>query len=190
MSEKIEIITATPSDAHKLLEIYAPYVNNTAISFEYEVPSEEDFAKRIEKTLEFYPYILAKEGDEIVGYAYTSRFHPRAAYDWGAETSVYIKKGCAGRGIGKLLYKKLEEISVKQNILSLYACIAVPHGEPDEHLDYNSSSFHEHIGYKHIAHFEQCGFKFGKWYDMVWMEKALAPKTNNPSAILPAKMFF
>ncbi|NCC08805.1 MAG: GNAT family N-acetyltransferase [Clostridia bacterium] len=184
----IKITPAAPSDARELLEIYAPYVLNTAISFEYDVPSEQEFAARIEKTLQFYPYILAKDGDEIIGYAYTSRFHPRAAYDWNAETSVYLKQTCKGRGVGKLLCTALEEISRRQNIIALDACIAVPHSHPDAHLDFNSRDFHAHIGYKELGRFPQCGYKFGTWYDMVWMEKTLSERPEKPTAVVSAKI--
>ena len=87
---EIIIRTATPEDAKELLEIYAPYVKNTAITFEYEVPSEDEFKKRIEQVLEKYPYLVAENNGEIVGYAYASSFHSRAAYQWGVETSIYV----------------------------------------------------------------------------------------------------
>ena len=121
---KIQIRTATETDAEKLLEIYAPYVKNTAITFEYEVPSVEEFRDRIYNTLKRYPYLVAEVEGTIYGYAYVSPFHERAAYDWAVETSIYVDQNKKGMGIGKKLYETLEKILKKQNILNLNACIA------------------------------------------------------------------
>ena len=166
--ENVNIRVASPDDAEKLLEIYAPYVEKTAITFEYDVPTVHEFKKRIENTLERYPYLVAEVGDKIVGYAYTGSFVGRAAYDHSAETSIYIDEGCRNKGIGKRLYAAIEEISVAQNVINLYACIGYPEVE-DEHLTMNSVNFHEHLGYKTVGRFEKCGRKFDTWYDMVWM---------------------
>ena len=100
-----QIRQATIKDAKELLAIYAPYVLETAITFEYEVPALEEFANRIEKITEKYPYLVAEVDGEIVGYAYASTFKDRAAYDWCVETSIYLAKDMGGKGIGKLLYK-------------------------------------------------------------------------------------
>ena len=183
MSEII-IRTATLEDAKDLLEIYAPYVKNTAITFEYEVPSEEEFKKRIEYILEKYPYLVAENKGEIVGYAYASSFHSRAAYQWGAETSIYVKENQRNLGVGKSLYKELERILKLQNILNLNACIAYPETE-DEHLTKNSVQFHQHLGYELVGEFHKCGYKFNRWYNMVWMEKHIGDHLENPMPIIP-----
>ena len=171
-------------DAAALLAIYAPYVRETAITFEYDVPSEKEFAGRIAHTLEKFPYLVAENDGEIVGYAYAGAFHPRAAYQWCAEMSVYVKRDARRMGIGKTLYAAMEEILRMQRITNVEACIAMPN-EPDEHLTLDSVRFHEWMGYRMVGEFRQCGFKFGRWYNMVWMEKLLGPHTAPAVPVLP-----
>ncbi len=184
MSSDIIIRMATVEDAKEILDIYIPYVIDTAITFEYEVPSVEEFADRMKKVQRKYPYIVAVEYGKIIGYAYVSAFKERAAYDWAVETTVYMKLDYQGKGIGKKLYLALEEILKKQNILNLNACIAYTTTE-DSHLTNASTYFHEHLGYKPVGHFTQCGYKFGTWYDMIWMEKMIGEHTPNPKPIIP-----
>lgn len=179
----VVIRAARVSDAQSLLEIYEPYVRNTAITFEYGVPELTDFRKRIENTLKKYPYIVAEADGEILGYAYTGAFKERAAYDWSAEVSIYVKKDKRGLGIGGKLYAALEEISRAQHILNLNACIAYADTE-DEYLTNDSVTFHSHMGYKMVGKFHQCGYKFGKWYDMVWMEKMIGEHPANPAPVI------
>ncbi len=181
---EIRIEIATPADAAVLLNIYAHYVNHTAITFEYDVPSLEEFAQRIINTLEKYPYLVAKCGGEILGYAYAGAFHPRAAYGWAAELAIYVKNGCQKMGIGKCLYAALEEILEAQGILNLYACIAYPEAE-DEYLTKNSVEYHRHLGYRLVGQFRQCGYKFGKWYHMVWMEKIIGEHLEEQPPVRP-----
>ena len=176
--DKIKIRTVTADDAAELLNIYAPYVTDTAITFEYDVPSLGEFKARIENTLKTYPYYAAVCGGEIVGYAYASRFHERKAYDWAVETSIYVDRNKKGLGIGRRLYKVLENVLAQQNILNLNACIAYPSQE-DEYLTRDSVKFHEHLGYRLVGKFDQCGYKFHKWYNMVWMEKHIGPHPEN-----------
>ena len=114
----INIRTASPSDAPALLSIYAPYVENTAITFEYTVPTPEDFRERIARTLDRYPYLVAQLNGTVMGYAYASAFHPRAAYDWSAEVSIYVSEDARGSGIGTRLYAALEDILKQQNIVN------------------------------------------------------------------------
>lgn len=173
------IRAVTAEDAERLLAIYAPYVKNTAITFEYTVPEIHEFKARIEGTLKKYPYIAAERSGEILGYAYTGAFVARKAYDHSAETSIYLRDDMRKQGIGKRLYSAIEEISKAQNILNLYACIGYPDPE-DEFLTKNSALFHEHMGYTTVGRFKKCGYKFGRWYDMIWMEKALGEHTLPP----------
>lgn len=174
--ETIKVRMATIEDASQLLAIYKPYVEKTAITFEYEVPSETEFAQRITHTLERYPYLVAIIDEEIVGYAYVSPFKARAAYDWAVETSIYIKEDYRGMAIGSKLYTALEEILKKQHIINVNACIAYPNP--------GSIQFHEKHGYKQVAHFTKCGYKLGKWYDMIWMEKMLGEHPDTPNSVL------
>lgn len=168
----ITIRMANPADAQALLNIYAPYVINTAITFEYDVPSVEEFSSRIAHSLEKYPYLIAEEGGNILGYAYASPFHDRPAYDWAVETSIYVDQNIKHRGIGRKLHDALESTLREQGILNMNACIAYP-PEEDEHLDKNSVEFHAHMGYRLVGEFYKCGYKFNRWYNMVWMEKLI-----------------
>lgn len=177
------IRAATPDDAGELLAIYTPYVTNTAISFECEAPGLSEFQKRIENTLKRYPYLLAERDGEILGYAYTGPFIGRAAYAWAAETTIYLKEDKKKMGIGRALYEALEKVSRVQNILNLNACIGYPEAE-DEYLTGNSVQFHGHMGYRMVGEFHKCGYKFGRWYNMVWMEKLLGEHGENPKEVI------
>ena len=136
------------------------------------------------KGLKRYPYIVAEQEGHIIGYAYVSIFHERKAYDWAVETSIYVDKDYKRSGCGKLLYQALEKILKKQHISNLYACIAYTEQE-DEHLTNDSMHFHEHLGYELVGTFKQCGYKFNKWYDMIWMEKMIGEHPENPEAFIP-----
>ena len=162
-----------PQDAAALAEIYRPYVEKTAVSFEYEAPDAAEFGRRIAEITQKYPYIVAVWGDEIVGYAYASVFKARAAYDGCAEVSVYLKEDCRGQGIGSFLYTVLEKKLRAQVIRHAYACIAYPDRGEDETLTKDSVNFHYAKGYSMCAYFKDCGSKFGREYSMVWMEKTL-----------------
>ena len=172
MIDDISIRSANPEDAKELLKIYAYYVTDTAISFETEVPSEEEFKLRIEEVLKSYPYIVACKDDEILGYAYLHSFVGRKAYELSAETTIYLNPDRKKMGIGKKLYSVLEDVAKAQNITNLYSCIGYVDKE-DEYLNNNSVQFHEHIGFRMVGKFENCGHKFGRWYHMVWMEKII-----------------
>ena len=172
MVDDISIRFAKPEDAKELLKIYAYYVTDTAISFETEVPSEEEFKLRIEEVLKSYPFIVACKDDEILGYAYLHSFVGRKAYELSAETTIYLNPDKKKMGIGKKLYSVLEDIAKAQNITNLYSCIGYVDKE-DEYLNNNSVQFHEHIGFRMVGKFENCGHKFGRWYHMVWMEKII-----------------
>lgn len=173
----IDIRVATPGDASELMKIYAPYVTDTAVTFEYEEPETEDFAERIRETLKRYPYLVAEEAGGILGYAYASPFKARAAYAWSVETSVYLCHNAKRRGIGTALYRELEGLLRRQNICNLCACITYPNPE--------SIGFHEKLGYKTVAHFSSAGFKLESWHDIVWMEKELCPHSIPPMPFLP-----
>ncbi len=182
--DSIKIRTAQIEDARELLAVYAPYVEKTAVTFEYEVPSLAEFSERVRRTLEKYPYFIAECEGEIAGYAYAGSFHERAAYDWACEVSIYLRQDRKRQGIGRKLYDALEGTLKAQNIQNLYACIAYPDPE-DEYLTRDSVRFHEHMGYHLIGEFHQCGYKFGRWYHMVWMEKHLGNHEADPKKVRP-----
>lgn len=175
---------ADPGDAQALLDIYTPYVENTVITFEYEAPSLEEFRERIENTLTKYPYLAAEEDGEIVGYAYAGSFKSRAAYGWAVETSIYVRMDQKRKGIGRELYRVLERALVLQNIVNLNACIASTHAE-DEYLTNDSIHFHEHLGYRMVGEFRKCGYKYNRWYDMVWMEKFIGEHVSDQPPVKP-----
>mgnify|MGYP000864214219 FL=1 len=161
----MEIRLATPSDAAALLAIYAPYVENTAITFEYEVPTIEDFTNRIAKTLEKYPYLVAEEDGVVVGYAYASTYYARAAYDWAVELSVYVSLDSRGQGVGTKLYDALEYLLDQMGYVHFLACISLPNEA--------SLTLHRKRGYQQVAHFPKIGYKFNRWHDIVWLQKSL-----------------
>jgi len=180
MSISIEKVTI--KDAEELLEIYGPYVLETAISFEVKVPSVSEFEQRIRTISEKYPYLKAVVEGEIVGYAYAGSFKGRKAYDWSVETTVYVKADCKRMGIGKALYQKLEDSLKSMGILNMNACIACPSVE-DEFLTNDSQYFHEAMGFSLVGKFSCSGYKFGNWYDMIWMEKMLGEHTPEPKEV-------
>lgn len=181
-TNNMSIRTVRPEDAKNLLDIYAYYVEETAISFETEVPSVEEFKIRIEEILKSYPYIVACDNDELLGYAYLHPFVGRKAYELSAETTIYLNPVKKKMGIGKKLYSVLEDIAKAQNIINLYSCIGYVDVE-DEYLNNNSAEFHEHMGYRMVGKFENCGHKFGRWYHMVWMEKIIGEHKEIPKFI-------
>lgn len=168
----MSIRNVSVNDAERLLEIYSYYVENTAITFEYSVPSTEEFMGRIRHITEKYPYIVLEDEGRIMGYAYAGAFHERAAYSRSAEVTIYLDRDAHGRGYGKALYEKLEELLKDMGITNLYACIGDPI-EEDETLTRNSEHFHGHLGYTKVGTFHKCGYKFGRWYNMIWMEKMI-----------------
>ena len=170
--EKILIRTATLEDAPRLVEIYSYYVEKTAITFECEVPSIEKFQTRMIRSQKHYPYLVAEIGGVIVGYAYARRFVGREAYKFSAELTIYLDKNYRHLGIGKKLYSELEKILREQGIKNLYVCIGYPEIE-DEYLNLNSVNFHQHLGFKICGKFTNCGYKFNRWYSMVWAEKII-----------------
>ena len=167
-----EVRDAEIEDASRILEIYDHYVKNTAITFEYETPSLNDFVARMEKTMKRYPYLVVTVDGRIEGYAYAGVFKDRAAYDWSAETTIYIAPDARRSGLGRMLYEALEERLKAMGILNMYACIGYPDVE-DEYLTRNSAEFHEHLGFSKVGEFHKCGYKFGRWYNMIWMEKMI-----------------
>ncbi len=182
--EEIIIRRAQLSDAEKLCAIYAYYVNNTAVTFEDDAPDTEEFAQRMRGIMSFYPYFVAECGGEVAGYCYAGVFKNRSAYDWAVETTVYVAKGYGRKGIGARLYAALEEALKLQGIKNMYACIAYPARE-DEYLTKDSVNFHKRLGFKIVGRFVKCGSKFGRWYDMVWMEKMTGRHNANPVRPLP-----
>ena len=168
----INIRSAVPEDGTRLAEIYRYNVENTAISFEYVAPDQNEFRKRIEGTLASYPYLVLEEDGAVLGYAYAGPFKARAAYARSCELSIYLDRSARGRGLGARLYEALEAELKRRGFLNLYACIGSP-VEEDEYLTYDSERFHRRLGFTTVGTFHACGCKFGRWYNMIWMEKII-----------------
>lgn len=181
---KTVIREAIPADAEGLLEIYGPYVTDTAITFEYEIPSLWEFRERMNRIQQKYPYLVAEQDGQLIGYAYAAPFKERAAYDWCVETTIYVKQDEKRAGVGRRLYAALEAALALQNILNLNACIGYPEQE-DAYLTLDSVRFHQRLGYRMVGKFLQCGYKFGRWYHMVWMEKHLGVHDAAPGPVRP-----
>lgn len=168
---------ASVQDAAALLEIYTPFVVSedralSDVSFEYEAPGVEEFAGRIKHISASYPYLVCELDGKPVGYAYAHPYIERAAYQWGAEVTIYLSPAAQGKGVGRRLYTALEKILRLQNVLTCYACVTAS----NEH----SVKMHEALGYHIAGSFKNAGFKHGHWLDMVWLEKQLAVYPENP----------
>ncbi len=156
---------AMAADVPQMLSIYEYYVKETAVSFEYEVPSVEVFTRRLEEHKEMYPWLVWEEKGEILGYAYAGRAFERAAYSWNAEISCYLK--VKGKGMGRKLYGIIEDMLLRQGVRKVYAVVTSAN-EP-------SIAFHKALGYRETQVYENVGFKHGKWYNVIWLEKQLCP---------------
>lgn len=180
MSMKYTLRLAKPDDAEKLLKIYAPFVISndrtlSDVSFEYEVPSVAEFTERIKNISAAYPYIVCEHEGRLLGYVYAHPYIQRAAYQWGAEVTIYLAPEGQGRGLGKVMYAALENILRLQGVVVTYACVTAS----NEH----SVKMHESCGYKIIGTFNNTGFKHGHWLDMVWMEKVIADYPAQPELL-------
>jgi len=178
--DTVTVRDAVPADAARILEIYAYYVEHTAISFEYETPTLQEFENRMKQTMKKYPYLVIEQDGVIQGYAYAGAVVGRAAYDYSCELTIYLDHAAKKRGFGRKLYEALEERLRQLGFLNLYACIGYPDVE-DEYLDKNSAQFHTHLGFETVGTFHNCGYKFGRWYHMIWAEKIIGEhKTQQP----------
>jgi len=172
VQDNITIRNVEINDAEAILRIYAHYINATAITFECIVPSLDAFRNRIEEFSKDYPYIVALYKGEIVGYAYAHAYYGRDAFKWSVETSIYMDGQHRRKGAGRQLYTALETRLKSEGFKNMYACIASPLGD-DPYLDEGSIAFHKKMGFHVCGHFNKCGYKFKKWYDVVWMEKII-----------------
>lgn len=182
--KNIKIREVKKEDVAAILKIYNYYVLNTAITFEYEVPTKEEYLERIYNITEKYPFLVAEKDGVIVGFCYATAFKGRAAYDWSVETTVYVDVNFKKMKIGNSLYKELEHCLIAQGILNLYACIATTENK-SKYLTNDSMYFHERIGYRLNGVFKQCGYKYNEWFDMIWMEKHVGEHTNAVKDIIP-----
>lgn len=157
---------AAAKDAAELLEIYAPYVTGTTVSFEYEVPAVEEFRRRVEETSARYPYLVWEEDGALLGYAYAHPYAARPAYQWSAELTVYLRQAVSRRGLGSQLYGALMELLRLQGVRNVYGCVTAENTA--------SVAFHHALGFREAGRFSQVGYKLGRWLDVLWLEKAIA----------------
>ena len=165
MSSDTQIRTATVADAAVLREIYRPYVETTAVSFELEVPSIEEFRRRISVAVEGWSWLVAEVDGRPVGYAYASAHRARAAYRTSVETSAYVHEDHQRRGIGRALYTQLLNELGERGFASAFAGITLPNDA--------SVGFHESLGFEPIGVFPRVGRKFGAWHDVAWFYRAI-----------------
>ena len=172
---------AVPADAGRILEIYAPYITDTVISFEYDVPSLADFTARVERISSKYPYLVYELDGLVVGYAYASPYIERAAYDYTVDLSVYVDAAYCGQNIGECLYAALLDILAKQGFYNTYACITA--------TNRNSLNFHKRMGFTDAGTHPLAGFKHGKWLGVCWYYKRLQADTNPPQPLKQISSF-
>ena len=154
---------ATEADVPAILAIYAPYIENTTITFEYHVPSEEEFRTRFRDITAQFPWLVWEEEGKVLGYAYGSAPFARDAYRWCAEDSIYLSPEAQGRGIGTKLCTALEKVLFYQGYRRIYALITAENKA--------SVTFHEKLGYVKRGDFPDAGYKFGRWIGVIWMDK-------------------
>jgi L-amino acid N-acyltransferase YncA len=159
-------------DAKATLEVYKPYVENTVISFEYDIPSQEEWESRIKTIIAEYPWLVCEYKGEIIGYAYGSKHRYRTAYSWSAESTIYLAEKFHRKGIARVLYETLFNILRLQGYVNVYAGVTVPNAKSEE--------FHQALGFYEVGTFKKIGFKFGAWHDTRWFQLHLADHNDNP----------
>lgn len=174
MAPDYTIRLATGADAAALLAIYAPYVRDTTVSFEYEVPTISEFAGRIDKVrARPLPWLLAERQGRVVGYAYAGPHRERAAYQWAVEVSVYVQAADHGTGVAGQLYAALFGLLRRQGYVNAYAGITLPNGK--------SEAFHRRCGFELVGTYRRVGYKFGAWRDVRWLVKELQEPPAEPA---------
>ncbi len=164
---------ATPADAAGCLDIYRPFVETSHTTFETEVPTVDEFARRIESTLLARPWIVAEENGRVTGYAYASPIKDRIAYQWSVEVAIYVAPESRGRGVGRALYEALFRVLASQGFVNAVGIIALPNAP--------SIALHESLGFEKISHLKSIGYKLGAWHDTTWWQKRLASPPADPS---------
>jgi phosphinothricin acetyltransferase len=168
---------ATPDDAPGILAIYAPYIEKTSFTFETEVPSLDEFAERISSYLLTWPWLVSETQGKITGYAYATKYRERTAYQWCTESSIYVHDDFQQSGTGRVLYTVLVEILQRQRFRNVYAVINLPNEK--------SVSFHERMGFRYFATYEQVGYKLGKWKNVGWWRLVINEFGDEPSPPIP-----
>ena len=167
------IRVATKEDAAGMLEIYAPFILNSGITQETEVPSVEDFQKRIISNLEERPWLVCEINSQVAGYAYAGKHRERKGYQWCTEPSVYISEKYFGVGIALALYTALFDILKLQGYVNAYAVITLPNDR--------SIAFHSKFGFEYLTTYKKIGYKLGQWHDVGWMQYEINPHKEDPA---------
>lgn len=170
--EKERIRRCTPDDAHALAAIYDPIVAKTVISFEEAPPGPKEMHRRIHAAGNVFPWLVFEREDTVLGYVYASPHRPRAAYRWSVDVSVYVDPSAHRSGVGRALYAKLLDILAAQGYCAAFAGVALPN-EPSIRL-------HRHVGFAVVGTYHSVGFKFGRWHDVMWLERRLRPTSGVP----------
>ena len=160
---------ATADDAAACAAIYAPYVTDTTVTFEYEPPSASEMAHRIAAA---HAWVVLEEGGRVVGYAYAGPYKERAAYRWTCEVSVYLESGRRRGGSGRLLYEALFERLAERGFRTLVAAMTLPNEA--------SEGLHRALGFEPIGTFLQVGWKHGAWRDVAWAQRSIGPADGQP----------
>ncbi len=174
MTVNRKIRPATKEDGAALLKIYEGYIRDTAITFEYEVPTVAGFSERIENVLQQFPWLVCEIDGEIAGYAYASKHRERAAYQWSADLSIYIDERYHRQHIATELYTALIAILKLQGYYSVFAGVTSPNPPSD--------AFHTAFGFEKVGVFQNVGYKLGAWRDVTWYKLALADYPEEPKA--------
>ena len=179
MKGRIIIRSANPHDTEKMLEIYTPYILNSTVSFETEVPLKEEFQVRVLHYQEKLPWLVCNIDNNLAGYAYATDHRQRKAYEVTKELSVYVHNGYRQYGVATGLYTALIEILRAQGVSNVLAGITLPNSE--------SVGFHESMGFKPVGVYHYVGYKFGKFQDTGWWELLLGAKYKNPLELVDIK---
>lgn len=169
----LQISPYRSGDHASILEIYRPYIETGAVSFEQEVPTLQAFADRLENIASKFPFMVLRDGDQILGYAYASTHRERVAYRWAVETSIYMAPESKGKGLGFVLYSRLLGELELRGFTHSFGIIAMPNDA--------SAQLHAKCGFLHLALHEKAGWKMGSWHDVLWMRKELAAPQNPPA---------
>lgn len=172
MDSRSRIRVATPDDAAAVRDIYAPFCESTAVTFEETPPTAAEMAERIESTLEEYPWLVYEVEGEVVGYAYAHRLRERRAYDWVVELSIYVAEDARQSGVGRALYESLFAVLERQGIRDVYAVTTLPNPE--------TVGFHEAMGFERVGDFPAVGYTEGEWRDVAWWRRSIGEKTDDP----------
>jgi L-amino acid N-acyltransferase YncA len=173
----MQIRVATDDDAAWIIEIYGPIVRESAVSFETEVPTVEEIRRRISETLKTYPWLVAEEGGEMLGYGYASALRTRAAYRWSAEVSMYVRADARAKGVGTAIGMKLTEMLLRMGVVNLFGGTTLPN--PASEAIYRASGFESAGVWRNV------GFKHGQWHDVGWYQRAIRNLDGEPPPFIP-----